>query len=272
MSRFRSGFAIAVICAGCAGSKPADVNVLLRDADRLAWMTNWTAATPVFARAEQIAGDAGDARNALYARFGRLRGEMQLRPLPDISSEIARDLDSPLARSDRWLRLRGLTTKADIDLEWDVQSAHDTWQQVLELATELQHEGWVNRAKGDLGMIAFLRGNSSEASAMVGQALQTAVRSRDVAGQLRYLSAIGTGLLMAGDPRASLGYIEKALALAQSHPDTGFPYPANSTKILALLALKQPEQANCLVQMALKQAASENSRIKEIELLATHHK
>ena len=42
--------------------------------------------------------------------------------------------------------------------------------------------------------------------------------------------AIAAGLLLAGDPQASLGYVDKALGVAQQHPDIGFPYPAQSTR------------------------------------------
>lgn len=259
--------AVALLCIGCTRHPPKDHAALLREADRLAWMTNWTAATPVFARAEELARDAGDERNELYAKFGRLRGEMQVRPLPDVSADISRDLDTDLAKSDRWLTLRGLTAKGDIDLEWDVPAARDTWQQALALATTLKHEGWINRARGDLGMIAFLQGDSRQAGAMVAQALQAAAKSGDVGGQLRYLGAIGAGLLLAGDPRAALGYVDKALAVAQQHPDVGFPYPAYSTKILALLAVNRPDEAQQLVQVALTQASTDTRRIKQVELL-----
>ena len=77
----------ALIYAGCNRPAPGDAAALLREADRLAWLTHWTAATPLFARAEASARDTGDTRNALYAKFGRLRGEMQIRPLPDVSAE-----------------------------------------------------------------------------------------------------------------------------------------------------------------------------------------
>ena len=263
----RLTLAAALLCTGCTRHPPEDHTALLREADRLAWLTNWTAATPVFARAEELARRAGDERNALYAKFGRLRGEMQVRALPDVSAELARDLETDLAKSDRWLALRGLTAKGDIDLEWDVPAARDTWQQVLELATALKHEGWTNRARGDLGMIAFLQGNSRQAGAMVAQALQSATKSGDLGGQLRYLGAIGAGLLLAGDPRAALGYVDKALGVAQQNPEVGFPYPAQSTKILALLALDRATEAQQLVDVALKQASTDTRRIKQVELL-----
>ena len=116
-------------------------------------------------------------------------------------------------------------------------------------------------------MIAFLQGDSRQAGAMVGQALQTAAKTRDVGGQLRYLGAIGAGLLMAGDPPAALGYADKAISVAMQQPDVGFLYPAHSTKILALLALDRANEAQQLVDVALKHAFSESSRIKQVELL-----
>ena len=90
MNVLRATLTISLLCAGCTRQAPEDATAVLREADRLAWLMNWTGATPVFARAEAIARDAGDARSALYAKFGRLRGEMQIRALPDISAEIAR--------------------------------------------------------------------------------------------------------------------------------------------------------------------------------------
>jgi hypothetical protein len=50
--------------------RAGDAAALLHEADRLAWFTHWTAATRLFTRAEASAREAGDARNALYAKFG----------------------------------------------------------------------------------------------------------------------------------------------------------------------------------------------------------
>jgi hypothetical protein len=111
MIALRLTLALALVFTGCAHHPPEDHATLLREADRLAWLTNWTAATPLSARAEKLARDAGDARSAPYTKFGRLRGEMQVRALPDASAEIARELEGDLATSDRWLRLRGLSAK-----------------------------------------------------------------------------------------------------------------------------------------------------------------
>src|SRR3954470_12225220 len=92
-----------------AAGAAADFSAQLREADRRAWLTDWYGALPIYADIERAAGKAGNARDAMYAKFGRLRGQMQTLPLPDISEQIAKDLESPTALQDRALRLRGLT-------------------------------------------------------------------------------------------------------------------------------------------------------------------
>src|SRR5262245_47274121 len=79
----------------------------LQEADRLAWLTNWYDALAIYADVERGAAAAGNRRDAMYGKFGRLRGQMQTLSLPDISEQIAADLETTLARQDRRLRLRG---------------------------------------------------------------------------------------------------------------------------------------------------------------------
>ena len=81
-------------------------------------------------------------------------------------------------------------------------------------------------------MIAFLKGNTGEATKAVQQALETARALGDVGGELRYLSAIANGLLLAGYSQMALGFTERALAFVAQHPETGFPFVAYSTKVL----------------------------------------
>jgi len=249
-----------------AAAPDADLGALLRDADRFAWLTNWGAARPIYASAEKAALAAGDRRSATYARFGRLRAEMQTRQLGSLSEELALQLAQPLVANDSRLKLRGLTVKGDVDLEWDVLAAHRDWQQVRELARQLGDAAWENRANGELGMIAFLRGNTGEATKAVQQAMDTARKLGDVGGDLRYLSAIGNGLLLAGYAPIAAGFVDRALALARDNPDTGFPFVATSTKVLTLIELKQHEEAERFAESALAEARVGDRRIKEIEL------
>jgi hypothetical protein len=122
----RKQCAIAILFVSLVVSSPRaapDLTEKLREADRLAWLTDWYSALPIYSDVEQAALRAGNRRDAMYAKFGRLRGQMQTLPLPDISEQIAVLLGSALAKRDLRLRLHGLIVKGDIDLEWDILAA-----------------------------------------------------------------------------------------------------------------------------------------------------
>ena len=191
---------------------------------------------------------------------------MQTLSLPDLSEAIATDLETRLAASDARLRLRGLTVKGEIDLEWDVQAAQRDWEAVRELARELAEPGWENRANGELGIIAFLKGNTGEATRLVQQALTVATKTGDIGGQLRYMGTIANGLLLAGYTTQATGYVDRALKFSAEHPEAGFPFVVYSTKVLTLLELDQADEAERFAKTALAEARAGDRRIKEIEL------
>ncbi|MEQ1870910.1 MAG: CHAT domain-containing protein [Vicinamibacterales bacterium] len=243
-----------------------NVAATLEEADRLAWLTNWSAALPLYAEAEASAEARGDLRHTVHARFGRLRGEMQVRSLGDVSEALARELARPLVARDPKLRLRGLTAKGDVDLEWDVLAARHDWEQALQVATALGDAAWTNRAAGELGMIAFLTGDTGAATTAVQRAMDRAKQLGDVGGELRYMSAIANGILLAGYPPIALGFTDRALGLAAAHPETGFPFVAYSTKVLTLMALARFDEADHFARAAMAAARSGDRRIKAIEL------
>jgi len=263
--QFAAAIVLALSVASSARAAP-DFAERLQEADRLAWLTDWYSALPIYSEVEQAATKARNRRAAMYGKFGRLRGQMQTLPLPDISEQIAADLESALAKQDARLRLRGLTVKGDIDLEWDVLAAGRDWQDVRQLARELGDKGWENRANGELGMVAFLKGNTGEATTLVQQAFQATEKSGDVGGQLRYMGTIANGLLLAGYAPLALGYVDRALKFANEHPETAFPFVAYSTKVLTLLALNQPDEAERFAKTAMAEARAGDRRIKEVEL------
>src|SRR2546425_13125981 len=78
--------AVAVVLsfASFAQASP-DIDKRLLEADRLAWLTDWYSALPIYAETEKAAMKAGNRRDAMYAKLGRLRGQMQTVPLPDTS-------------------------------------------------------------------------------------------------------------------------------------------------------------------------------------------
>jgi hypothetical protein len=63
-------------------------------ADRLAWLSECDSVLPIYSDAEQAALLAGNRRDAMHAKFGRPRNQMQPLPLPDISEQIGADLGS----------------------------------------------------------------------------------------------------------------------------------------------------------------------------------
>ena len=259
--------AVVVLALGILPqSQATDLQPLLNEADRLAWLTDWYRAMPLYAEVERTATQSGDTRNALYAKFGRLRGQMQMRSLVEISEEIAKDLDTPLVARDPRLRLRALTVKGDIDLEWDIRLAQSDWEQVRQLARELPDSAWENRANGELGLIAFLGGNTGEAMGLVQQALTATTKSGDVGGEIRYVSAIANGLLLAGYASLAMPYVDRALKTANEHPDTGFPFVIYSTKVALLLELQRADEAERIAQTAMAEAKAGNRRIKQVEL------
>jgi CHAT domain-containing protein/tetratricopeptide (TPR) repeat protein len=258
---------LSVLLSAPLAQAAPDVSKRLEEADRLAWLTDWYTALPIYADVERVATGSRNRRDAMYAKFGRLRGQMQTLPLSDLSEQIAVDLESPLAKADAKLRLRGLTVKGDIDLEWDVQAAQRDWQEARQIARELGHKGWENRANGELGIIAFLKGNTGEATTLVQQALQVATKSGDVGGQLRYMGTIANGLVLAGYAPLAMGYVDRALKFANEHPEAGFPFVVYSTKVLTLLAQNQPDEAEQFAKAAMSEARAGDRRIKETELL-----
>jgi tetratricopeptide (TPR) repeat protein len=251
---------------GRAMAAHMDFQKQLQEADRRAWLTDWYSALPIYSEVEKAATIAGDRRAAMYAKFGRLRGQMQTMSLADASEQLAVDLETVRARRDAKLRLRGFTVKGDIDLEWNVQAADHDWQQVRQVARELGDKGWENRANGELGMIAFLKGNTGEATTLVRGALESATQSGDVGGQLRYMGAIANGLYLAGYAPLALGYVDRALKFSSEHPEAGFPFVVYSTKALTLMALNQPDEAEQFAKTALAAAHAGDRRIKTIEL------
>ena len=66
-----------------------DAHGLLAEADRLSWLFNWNAAGPLYKRAEQLFVEAGDERNAFYAKIGRLRAEGETMSWRDLSELLA---------------------------------------------------------------------------------------------------------------------------------------------------------------------------------------
>jgi hypothetical protein len=81
--------------------------------------------------------EGGDRRNELYSRVSRIRGELQKRGLFETSTLLASILEDQLPKNDPQLRLRCLTVKGDVDLDFDTDLAARDWTEALSFANTL---------------------------------------------------------------------------------------------------------------------------------------
>ena len=224
---------------------------LLADGDKLAWLKNWQAAEPFFEKAEILFRERGDKRNELYARISRMRGQLPSRGLFETSTYLASVLDDPLTKDDARLRLRCLTVKGDVDLDFDTALAARDWTEALSIAKGLEDPASVNRANGELGIIGFVQGDYRSGTVKVMGALSQAKKLNDVGAQIRYLTLIGDGLIQLQRNEQAIAMFDQALAVAQTIPDLGQPVMPYAGKAEALAALGRTAEAKKLLEDVL---------------------
>jgi CHAT domain-containing protein/tetratricopeptide (TPR) repeat protein len=240
---------------------------MLAEADRLAWLKNWSRAEPLFSKAEEMFTAAGDQRNALYARISAIRGRLPQLSLIEVSQTLSDYLGNPIVQNDPKLKLRCLVVKGDVDLDFDDGLAQDDWTEALTLAKSLKDPDWEARATGELGIITFLQGDHAGAVMSVGNALSHAIKSADIGGQIRYLTLIGGGLTEFGRPEQALEYLDRALKVVASTPDLADPLMTYTEKARALAAAGQEPEATTLLQNALNVARARQSYGYQADLL-----
>src|SRR5579863_8445447 len=131
-------YTVAFVPGHSAFGQQGDAERLLADGDRLAWLKNWQAAEPLFEKAEVLFRARGHKRNELYAQISRMRGQLPSRGLFETSTYLASILDDPLTKDDARLRLRCLTVKGDVDLDFDTALAARDWTEALSIAKRLE--------------------------------------------------------------------------------------------------------------------------------------
>jgi hypothetical protein len=127
----------------------SDPKQLLAEATRLTWLFNGPAAGPLYARAEGLFAQAGDRRNALYAKTGRIRAEAETTSFVDISDYLATQLKTPLVEGEPELKLWCLASKGYTDIEIDRAAAKRDWEDAQVGANSLGERKWEIRANGD---------------------------------------------------------------------------------------------------------------------------
>src|SRR5277367_3264106 len=105
MMKIRAAVVFYFICVNYGGDLvAADATSLLREADKYADAGNWVAARDLYAQAEQAFRASGDARNELYAKFGRMHRDVEAGSYSTVSREIQADLAKPTVQNDPALK------------------------------------------------------------------------------------------------------------------------------------------------------------------------
>src|SRR5246127_2916061 len=244
-----------------------DPEILLKEANRLAWLFNWPKAEPLYIRAEQLFKDKGDTRNEVYSRVGRIRAQSETMSWVDVSEILGRELDLPIAKSDKKLRLWCLAAKGYTDLEINPVSAKRVWTEAQGIAHALGEPQWGSRAEGELGFVAFLEGDSRHAAIMVGDAFLAAKASGDTGNQVRLLEMMGNGFNEAKRYGEALAFFERAIKTSSSNPDAGFPFMAYEGESQALAAQGKMPEAVGKLNRALIIARANQKRGHEAMIL-----
>jgi CHAT domain-containing protein len=237
----------------------ADASVLLAEANRLSWLFNWPKAEPLYIRAEELFKQKGDTRNEIYARVGRIRAQSETMSYLDVSRMIQAEIESTAAKADPKLMLWCLVEKGYTDIEINVASSKRAWLDARALAHSLGESQWETRAEGELGVIAFLEGDSKRAAAMMGDAVLSAMASGDVGEQVRTLEMLGNGFNEVHRYGEALAFFDRAIKISKQNPDCGFPFMAYEGKGWTLAGEGNLEEAGRTLDYALT-AARQNEK------------
>jgi CHAT domain-containing protein/predicted negative regulator of RcsB-dependent stress response len=260
------GTLLALLQCTPAVAQVADPHKLLAEADRLAWLRVWTRAEPLYAKAREAFIASGDERNALYAEVSRLRGQLPTLAVPEVSERLSEYLDNPLVQSDDRLRLRVLIIKGETDEDLDPSLSQRSWTEALALAQKLNEPAWANRARGELGLVAFLQGDTNTAVVNLGQAIKVAETNGDTSSLVRWLTLFGHGFVELGRPEQAFDFYERALKVARAVPELQMAFMTLVGKADALARVGRLDEAEALVKATLAEAAKEGSLGYQAEL------
>jgi CHAT domain-containing protein len=274
-----SALALGLAVLGCLCCQPVraqdpQAEELLARALHFADLYNWADAAPAFTQAEQLFDRAGDRRNAFYARFGRIRSNIERgqQSLPQVSADLGETLQNePLLQSDKELRMFALIVKGDIDTEMNTGAMRRDWDQVESLAREQGNQKWQYRALAQLGIAAFYDGDLTTARTDVGTALQQATAAGDKAAQVRFLVILATGLIETKNFDQALAYLDNATKLASTIPDAGYQFQAQEMGVEVMIGLNRLDAAQRAaddILMHAREAKREANETATLGLLA----
>src|SRR5438046_7205263 len=148
----------------------------------------------------------------------------------DLSRDLNEELQTPIVKQDKELRLWCLIAKGYTDIELDYRATKQDWLEVKEIANSVGQDQWVTRANGELGLVAFLEGNPGPAARLMGGALISTMASGDVGGQIRFLELLGRGFEEVNRHAEAMRFFDRAIKLAEGEKDSGLTFKANEVQ------------------------------------------
>ena len=243
--RFRRVLRIAASCLLAAIYLRAQTaNDLISEADRIADQGNWFRAGPLYAKAEEECKDAGDRRNEMYAKFGRLRGEAEKGSYRTVRAQVARDLQDPVVYRDPQLKIRALALLGTIDLNLDTAAAAEDWKQLLSVATAAGDAKWQNRANGELGLVAGLRGDVGAAGVALYQAIMRAEKLGDADAEISFATMMANRMAITNMADRALQLLDRAAELARRSGYREMPLQFSIARVRVLFALPEPQRSH----------------------------
>ena len=237
------------------------------DADtfhRLVWLNNWIEAAALLERTSPR-----PAVDPLLAQAVMLRGNLEKIALPTAGAEIAAIIEKAGANENPSVFLQLLAIKGDIEFQLDLSRAEATWMQVQELANKAGPSEWKARANGELGAIAFLKGQPIRALNLVARAYLAAELNGDVAAQIRLRTALGEGLAEFGRNDDALQFFQRALDLANATPVAYFPFTAFVGKARILATTGRSDDAMKMLRDGLLESRAKGFAIREARIVTT---
>ena len=77
---------------------------------------------------------------------------------------------------------------------------------------------------GELGLVAFLQGDTNTAVVNLGEAIKVAETNGDTSSLVRWLPLFGHGFVELGRPEQAFDFYERALKVARSVPELQMPF------------------------------------------------
>jgi CHAT domain-containing protein/tetratricopeptide (TPR) repeat protein len=232
-----------------SSAPPDSADGLLDKADTLSWGNRWAEAQPIYAKAAQLFRLQNRPSKALYAAVSEIPADESV-SAPATILRLTQDLAKPEAQ-DPETKLRILTIRGMLQVNYDAAEARATWQEVFSLAIKLHHYELATRAEGEQGIAAFILGDTDTAKKQVVRAWGLSKVERDPAATVRYASVFGAGLVQLHRYKEALTPLDQAIKIATSTKGLAYPTIAVYAKIEALAGLHQYEPALALANLSL---------------------